>query len=364
MNTDTLAACAAILLLALPVYAPVAGAQSQAYKVIVLADTRALHKETLDKIKEFRKTGGIADAVKSRILPDFHTESGSGRVLHRRIGDKDVYMVMDISSGEKMHFRAAGKVECWVAMDGSANALPVVDSDGNGTTLRYSGSSDGPMLIVFSPGEPAFEKEDHTALTARLTRIDGEWDIDIIPTMDNKWGDFCLPASDGLIGVEARAMDWSDGTWTGGDIFGYGPYMLTCEVDSSADIGSVLYSGLDDLDWTPYVWSWQYGVPDSPRNQGWHELLIAYSNTRKTGYALEQMRGGGMDERYVITVPEINPGVSTMTVKAVPQAGCPGAAFFGSPVVFLSTAAYPTTTAPYHLRIAEHRVQDLLAPYS
>lgn len=56
MNTDTLAACAAILLLALPVYAPVAGAQSQAYKVIVLADTRALHKETLDKIKEFRKT--------------------------------------------------------------------------------------------------------------------------------------------------------------------------------------------------------------------------------------------------------------------------------------------------------------------
>lgn len=56
MHTDTLAACAAILLLALPVYAPVAGAQSQAYKVIVLADTRAHHKETLDKIKEFRNT--------------------------------------------------------------------------------------------------------------------------------------------------------------------------------------------------------------------------------------------------------------------------------------------------------------------
>ena len=34
--------------------------------------------------------------------------------------------------------------------------------------------------------------------------IGGLWESEFVPTMDNRWGDFRLPASDDTIGVEAR----------------------------------------------------------------------------------------------------------------------------------------------------------------
>ena len=358
----------------------------ESYKVLVFADTQAMHKETLAKVREFRKAGGkvvvtgrmtqelrkigtvvdradIVSAVSNMIDSDFKTIDGRGRVLHRRIGDRDVYMVMDVREGDSMHFRACGKVESWNAMDGTVSALPVLGRDGDGTWVRYDGPSDGSMLIVFSPGEPETAGDRKPQEVLSELHLGGNWDIEIIPTMDNKWGDFRLPASDGFIGVEARVMDYrsADGRLSGHDIYGYGPYMLSCSVPSSADIDSLLVSDLGGMAWKPYVWSWQYGVPDSPGSQGWHGLkcrvdpcflildqgahqlfrtdvlvpadgdyqllvegtapyaitldgspvrpgsislsegrhvlLLAYRDTRKTEYSLRGMRGDGLDKR-------------------------------------------------------------------
>ena len=358
----------------------------ESYKVLVFADTQAMHKETLAKVREFRKAGGkvvvtgrmtqelrkigtavdradIVSAVSNMIDPDFKTIDGRGRVLHRRIGDRDVYMVMDVKEGDSMHFRACGKVESWNAMDGTVSALPVLGRDGDGTWVRYDGPSDGSMLIVFSPGEPETAGDRKPQEVLSELHLGGNWDIEIIPTMDNKWGDFRLPASDGFIGVEARVMDYrsADGRLSGHDIYGYGPYMLSCNAPSSADIDSLLVSDMGDMAWKPYVWSWQYGVPDSPGSQGWHglkcrvdpcflildqgahqlfrtdvlvpadgdyqlmvegtapyaitldgspvmpglislkegrhALLLAYRDTRKTEYSLRGMRGEGLDKR-------------------------------------------------------------------
>ena len=275
----------------------------ESYKVLVLADTRAMHAESLAKVKEFIGGGGtviatgktmpeiiaagavvaeneneVCTIVRKRITPDFRTAEGTGKVLHRRIGERDVYMIMDVEEGDRMFFRAKGMVEQWNAMDGSCTPLPISGIDEEGTWINYNGDSDDSMLVVFSPGTPVAETPEENGRRQEEQRVNGDWNICVIPTMNNKWGDFRLPASDEFIGVEARRISYftniNKENWTGipRDIYGYGPYMQTCNVAREEDLDAVIAAGTDNLRWSPYVWSWQYGVPDSPGSQGWHGL--------------------------------------------------------------------------------------------
>lgn len=268
----------------------------ESYRVLVLVDTRAMHSESLEKVCEFIKAGGIvlavgetmpeltaagvrllADdddpvaAIRGLIEPDFRTSCGEGRVLHRRIGERDVYMIMNVHKGDSVYFRCSGMVESWDAMDGSTKAVPVISQDENGTWIRYSGEPDNSMLVVFSPGTPLTESENVEKSRIVTQAVAGEWEINVIPTMNNRWGDFRLPASDEYIGVEAREMRYPSGGSELLSCYGYGPYMETCNVPSDVDLSSAL-SRAGSLDWSPYVWSWQYGVADSPGSQGWHGL--------------------------------------------------------------------------------------------
>ncbi|MDE6786041.1 MAG: hypothetical protein K2J46_03255, partial [Muribaculaceae bacterium] len=224
------------------------------YKVLILPNVKAMHQSTLDKILEFSREGGIvlstddslrattargendpatmnmwndifaAPGGKSRIVAaamipeviwslvttDFSTSTRKGTVLHRRIGDRDVYMVMNVNKGEELFFRSKGLAERWNAKDGSVTPQPILRQDGEGTYVRFEGEPGTSCLYVFSPGNPVYTTDtgNESRLSASVP-IEGEWDIEIIPTMDNKWGDFRLPASDGLIGPEAREFECS-----------------------------------------------------------------------------------------------------------------------------------------------------------
>lgn len=271
----------------------------ESYKVLVLSGVRAMHEETAAAVEEFKKAGGIvvsvdglcpqidpdgvevlknedlAAYIRSRITPDFQSGKGEGRVLHRKVGERDVYMVMDVQKGDEMFFRSTGKAELWDAMHGTVSDLPVLNADEKGTTVRFDGEQRTSKLIVFSPGVPVYaDKKAAAPATVREIPVSGDWDVEIIPTLDNSWGDFRLPASDEKIGVEARSMRYAflPGpapknfqtvemlmAGAGGEsVYGYAPYMLT-----SNRKGGV---------WRPYEWSWQYGVFDNPGNEGYHGL--------------------------------------------------------------------------------------------
>lgn len=125
--------------------------------------------------------------------------------------------------------------------------------------------------------------------------LSGDWDIAIVPTMNNKWGDFRLPARDEIIGVEQREMistpctsqevlplgkdlGWASGKdlgWTSGEAspYGYAPYLEMLVCDSTRQLDKVIADkGCKKGEWVPYHFSWQYGVYDSPGSQGWHGL--------------------------------------------------------------------------------------------
>ena len=62
-----------------------------------------------------------------------------------------------------------------------------------------------------------------------------EWDFSLLPCLDNRFGDYSLPASDEMVGPQVRAMRWirSDCREPGGFLdggamcrCGFGPYYL------------------------------------------------------------------------------------------------------------------------------------------
>ena len=272
----------------------------ESYQILILPDTRAMHEKTMEKVLEFQKQGGIVLAVGSimdelkdsgitfiedpdavsefiqkAIIPDFRAQSNTGKVLHRHVGGRDLYMVMDVIPGDTMYFRSQGKAEKWNAMDGTIKTIGSI-SDGSVSKLVYDGAEGGSMLVVFSDGEPVPIKDETGKFKASsVLNIDGEWEVDIVPTMNNKWGDYRYPAKDELIGVEARSFSYDmPGVehQTLNTIYGYAPYFMTAELDASRPFDDYFHNGKVEASWRPYVFSWQYGPTDSPGSQGYHGL--------------------------------------------------------------------------------------------
>lgn len=217
------------------------------YKVLILPDTKALHHETLLKIFEFYQRGGIVIATGSLpkatsksgennadverilneifksstksgkgmfeednkkipelisrlIVPDFKVSTEKGKVLHRKIGVRDVYMIMNIEKGSELFFRSKGKVERWDAKNATIVSQPILRQTDEGSWIKFDGEYNVAQLIVFSPGIPTYENESSEKwFVSNTQQVEGDWNIEIIPTMNNKWGDFRLPAIDELI---------------------------------------------------------------------------------------------------------------------------------------------------------------------
>lgn len=323
---------------------------NESYRVMVLSDMRAMHHASLEKIREFYRAGGIVlatgelpkasslsgeqnketDAILTElfgltaqdvkdgktadrqtnnaggvglyiadgavekvvpqlILPDFIPNEKGGKVLHRRIGDRDVYMVMNVEKGSECFFRATGKVELWDATNGSVKDQPVVRQTEEGTWIRMDKEYTNSYLLVFSPGKATIMKEESLQKNkaVRTLPIEGEWKVTLLPTLNNQWGDYRLPASKEMIGAEARIFDfkareWSE--WREEGIYGYGPQAFMEYGDSKKE---------------EYAFSWEYGVWDHPGSQGWHGLKSKVSD----GFFILD-KGGKQTFSTYVYVPE------------------------------------------------------------
>ena len=299
----------------------------ESYRVIVIADMRAMHHSSLEKLRDFYRQGGIVLAtgalpkassrkgegdsavdeilrelflmtgsgtkakassqvqrsnaggvamwvedgsvekiIPQYIVPDFIPNKQGGKVLHRRIGERDVYMVMNVEQGSECFFRSKGRVELWDAATATISTMPISRQDENGTWIKMNKEYDNSYLIVFSEGEPEYSTRHYGQATPRHTMpIEGEWQVELRPTLDNRWGDYRLPASEQMIAAEARTFDykareWSE--WHTNGIYGYGE-QATLEWGGKRE---------------PYNFSWQYGVWGEPGSQGYHGLKSKVSD--------------------------------------------------------------------------------------
>ena len=305
--------------------------------------------EKIDTAKTYlqkNKAGGVGmfvpnyknvkSVIDKLIEPDFKvlTENTTPNILHRRVGNRDLYFVYGLPKGTNCFFRVKGKVELWNPWNGSTKPLKVAKVSANGTTISLPLEKNEPLLIVFSPGKAEIETASEVAENEIVTLDNNNWEFELKPTLDNKYGDYRLPAYDAKIGVEvwkmkyaaqnAADVNWQqptfdDSNWTAAMV-SYGPQFLKLGPFPANTDFEMLESKLSLLDkvdvnqpfeingkqyrWSPYEFSWRWGLKDDRGHQGYHGLkgeinneLISFGNIDKSrihtpSYPLSNEPGG------------------------------------------------------------------------
>ena len=272
------------------------------------------------------------------------------KAVHRKIGPRDVYLLLGADQGSECTFRTTGRAELWDPWTGEARPIHAAYPVAGGTRLRLPLGPHEAQLIVFSPGQPDFTvtatdlaeirglepKEGRlslagfaatpgpkTATVERGTRrarlhgvaaptltlpLEGPWEFELTPTMNNRWGDFRLPVTEPLIGAEARLFRYAeertpnpgwerpetdDSAWPR-VTHGFGPMFwklgpLPADFDPAAldqrlatlshlDPGVPVEAGGKSYPWSPYAFSWRWGKEGDPGHQGYHGLKENVTN--------------------------------------------------------------------------------------
>ena len=248
-------------------------------------DLSGLDAPDPDNVHDAHKTKTPASAPTStaqsiRALlttPDFSGPSRA-KALHRRIGTANAYFIMDLAEPADCTFRARGVPERWDPWTGAQTALTAFTANPDGTTTVRLDADGAPLVVVFSDS-PTRNREQPSAMPGASLALDGEWDFTLTPTCDNRWGDFRQPASDGLIGAEARHVTYQSRR----DTYGHGPQFREfgpLPPGAKADaleqtLAKATPTTLDAVDhaWKPFSFSWREGVENMPAYQNWHHGL-------------------------------------------------------------------------------------------
>jgi hypothetical protein len=232
----------------------------EAYRVLILPAVTAVRFSTLEKAREFSRSGGVViaygckpciserqgsndpvldalvaglfdnptggsrfiqgtyeaveTALGSLIQRDFDPGQSGLMAVHRRTSEREIYFVFNPRNEEvaaSVGFRAGGQARLWNAWTGESS--PVAQEGSRiALTLRPGEAT----LVVFESDqscenacEPILSYPDSDQRVEPLL-IDGPWEFELFPTMDNRFGDFRFPAHPGTIGPEARRFRYSE----------------------------------------------------------------------------------------------------------------------------------------------------------
>ncbi len=263
-------------------------------------------------------------------------------VNHRKVGTRDIYMVYGIPKDAECAFRSTGKVELWDAWTGTTKEIFETRRKGEQTIVKMPLAVTESQLIVFNndKSENIFVEKSNLISITKIVRengkvtvegtacssgdktvdirvdgkvislkktvdapspiqvISGEWEFELIPTMDNRWGDFRLPSFNDMIGAEARHFYYSEESKASGPekptfdhsswkkiTYGYGPRFYRLGPLSLGDTvrektltvqkrpGHTFTTVNQTVqNWEELCYSWRWGIESEPGTQGYHGL--------------------------------------------------------------------------------------------
>lgn len=299
----------------------------------------------------------VPAAILAALTPDTRAEK-TVRSLHRKIGPRDVYLVMDAAKNSIVEFRAKGRVELWDPWTGTAQPLRVLGETATGTRVELPLEDYEAQIVVFTPGRAHVNPPPLVGRPAQQIALDGPWEFELQPTMDNRYGDFRLPATDKLIGPEARifrhaiehgdATAWrepkfDDSRWERAT-YDFGPQFWLLGPIPAADAGDAIEAQLarltrvdpaeavrtagKSLAWRPYSFSWRQGLEGDPGHQGWHGLKENVTDhflcLGKRGSALNEFKyepEAAGSRYYLWTSATVDRQTTARVVASSPKAG-------------------------------------------
>jgi len=206
-------------------------------------------------------------------------------VLHRYHDERDVYYVFNPSDqavSVDLHLRGRPAIEQWDAWTGGVVSLPRADVVVVDLAPRES------RVFVRSRDDLEIAATASEAVAVpRTASLDGEWQSLIHPTLDNRHGDFILPATSGLLGPSARRFRYCDEyvddcEWVSEDFDDSGWHETTYSFGAQlefagpfppgtgfVELESALDVRCDSLEWQPYEFSRRWGIEKDPFLTHW-----------------------------------------------------------------------------------------------
>lgn len=219
----------------------------ESFRILIVPEMETMRSTSIEKAVAFQKAGGTviwvnrlpnateqgeADETMLRLVAeqivtpaslvlsevnqatkrDFAIVEGKidePNVMHRKVGHRDLYAVYHVDKGAKCYFRSLGGAELWNPWTGEVQPLSVCQTDEEGSYIRMPLEKTEMQLIVFDPNKPAKIEDVHPVVPTTAYPISGKWETELIPVLDNRWGDYHWPATPALIGAEIRKMDYA-----------------------------------------------------------------------------------------------------------------------------------------------------------
>jgi alpha-L-rhamnosidase len=226
----------------------------------------------------------VLEAITGAISRDV-TSSVPLQVLHRHLEDRDVYFVSN-SSDESITadiiFRSEGGMDQWDAWTGKITSL----SCSNSLTVGFA-PREARVFVSNSEALPHRPVVREASCEKREQLLDGPWESQVHPVLDNRFGDFSLPATPGMLGPQARrfryydefaedagweSVAYDDSDWPE-TTFSFGP-QLECagpfppDTDFAEIEESLLGEGAA-LEWRTYAFSRRWGIERDPFLTDW-----------------------------------------------------------------------------------------------
>jgi len=313
------------------------------YKVIIVPSMKVIRHSTLQKLEAFKNSGGIVinigekpiasekngfndtevrelvasiflerkntiqckseqevlTALSGKYFPNFKIlDKVKERpyVMHRKIGNRDVYALYNLPKNTKCFFRSKGFVELWNPWNGAVNSIAhLAKETPEGTEVSLPLSKTEMQLIVFSQEEEKGKHEYRGENLVKTVTIDDIWEFELKPCLDNQWGDFQLPAFPKMLGAQVRQLhikenqnynggkvvfdsSWDSVTCSYGTHFlKMGPFKTMPEEKElrkllPENVRGAVTNGNKQYKWEDYKFSWRYGVEGDAGQQGYHGL--------------------------------------------------------------------------------------------
>ncbi|MDE6816361.1 MAG: hypothetical protein K2P71_10085, partial [Lachnospiraceae bacterium] len=294
----------------------------ESYRIIILPEMRTVRLAMIKKLEKFCQKGGIVwgigepprwcdswdntelskslarilFGVKPKQILDMVGRSITADVifpdegpdikkymLHRFIDGEDFYMVYGGKTGDEYGFHVQGNAVFWNPYDGKRYALSA-RRQGEYMFARLPLSGSELQLISFSGKTEELPQWPEMTEDGKMLPLSDEWDFSLVPCLDNRYGDYSLPASDEMLGVQVKALYgfrsacrepegfFDRGVWCR---CGFGPYYLKKGPFSDREeyeeaVKRAVRGELDGF--LPYNFSMRYGRWDDPGVQGYHGL--------------------------------------------------------------------------------------------
>ncbi len=245
-------------------------------------------------------------ALRRRFAPDIIVPEGTRPYFqHRDLDGEQLFMLYGLPAGCEVGLRATGRPVLLDPFTGARYALAVRRAQHGYAFVAFEPRFAGLMLVLFDSGReplPPLYSGPYLDIDFR-----GIWQCELAPTLDNRFGDYRLPAFDACIAAEARSFEYrfGQGEWRKAT-YSFGPRMLVHrgELDAAALADIEAARGLFEQ----YCFSMRMGVEgDAGYQASYHGLkgcvsddFIALGEKRIT-YAGSSSEYEGAGPFYLLT---------------------------------------------------------------